>query len=184
MKKITALIMVLVIVFSFSFTSFASDCAEGKGTLFDYRFKFYSREEVISTAERIAATTVYEPFWPTEGTESVILSVDLRANPELGNISIFIESVRAMVDRSAEHVTETTANVELMSYTQAAGELALHVAMLMVLDRLAGTGLIENIDELYIMTEVADLNIDESRASPWFINLIGTLIMNVLNIVF
>ncbi len=184
MKKVTAFIMALVIVFSFSFTAFASDGETDKGTLFDYGFRFFSREEVLATAEEIASATVYETSWLEDGTESVIISIDLRAHPELGNISVFIESVRAMVDRSAEYVSDTAANVELMNYTQVAGELALHIVMLMTLDRLAGTGLIENVEELYIMTEVADLNIDEQRVSPQFINIVGTLIMNVLNIVF
>ena len=184
MKKITAFILALVIVFSFSFTAFASDAEEDKGTLFDYRFKSYSREEILAIADGIASATVYEPFRPTEDTESVIISLDLRSHPELGNISVFIESVRAMVDRSAEYVSDSTANVELMNYKQVAGELALHVALLMLLDRFADTGLIENVDDLYIKTEVADLNIDEQRVSPQFINLVGTLIMNVLDIAF
>ncbi len=184
MKKAIAFIMALTFVFSCGFTAFASDGEEEKGTLFDYRFRFFSREEVLATAEEIASATAYETSWLEDGTESVIISIDLRAHPELGNISVFIESVRAMVDRSAEYVSDTAENVELMNYTQAAGELALHVALLMLLDRLADTGLIENIEELYIKTEIADLNIDETRVSPQFINIVGTLIMNVLNIVF
>ena len=184
MKKFTAFVLAIVIVFSLSITAFASDGVEDKGTLFDYRFKSYSREEVLTIADGIASATVYEPFLPTEDTESVIISLDLRAHPELGNISVFIESVRAMVNRSKEYVTGSTANVELMNYKQVAGELALHIALLMVLDRFADTGLIENVEDLYIKTEVADLNIDESRVSPQFINLVGTLIMNVLDIAF
>ena len=71
-----------------------------------------------------------------------------------------------------------------MNYKQVAGELALHVALLMLLDKYADTGLIENVEDLYIKTEIADLNIDEQRVSPQFINLVGTLIMNVLDIAF
>lgn len=184
MKKATALIMALIIVFSCSFTAFADDAEADKGTLFDYRFRFFSREEVMAIADEIASAALYEPTWSAEGTESVIISIDLRAHPELGNISVFIESVRAMVGRSAGYITGTTDNVELLNYRQAAGELALHVALLMFLDRTAETGLVENIEELYIKTEIADLNIDENRVSPQFINIVGTLIMNVLDIVF
>ncbi len=184
MKKVTAFILALVIVFSLSITVFAADEAEEKGTFSDYRFQYYSREEVLTIADRIATAAFYEPFWPTEDTESVIISLDLRSNPELGNISVFIESVRAMVDRSADYVTDTTDSVELMNYNQVAGELALHVALLMLLDNYADTGLIENVEDLYIKTEIADLNIDEQRISPQFINLVGTLIMNVLDIAF
>jgi len=184
MKKVTAFVMVLVIAFSFSFTAFATDGEEEKGTLFDYRFKYIPREEVLSIADDIALATVCEPFWPTEDTESVILSLNLRAHPELGNISVLIESVRAIVDRSADYVTETSDNIVLMNYNQVAGELALHIALLMLLDTFADTGLIENIEDLYIKTEIADLNIDEQRVSPMFVNIVGTLIMNVLNIAF
>lgn len=184
MKKVLSFILALLIAFTFSFTVFANDIEEDKGTLYDYRFKRFSREEVLSISAEIADAAFYEPFWPTEDTESVILSLDLRAHPELGNISVFIESVRAMVDRSGEYVTGTTDNVVLMNYRQVAGELALHVALLMLLDRFADTGFIENIEDLYIKTEIADLNIDEQRVSPQFINLVGTLIMNVLDIAF
>ena len=184
MKKAIAFIMALTFVFSCGFTAFASDGEEEKGTLFDYRFRFFSREEVLATAEEIAEATVYETSWLEDGTESVIISVNLRAHPELGNISVFIESVRAMVDRSAQYVSGTAENVELMNYRQAAGELALHVALLMLLDRTAQTGLVENVEELYLKSEIADLNIDEHRVSPQFINVVGTLIMNILDIMF
>ena len=184
MKKATALIMALIIAFSCGFTAFADDAEADKGTLFDYRFRLFSREEVLATADEIAKATVYETSWLEDGTETVIISINLRAHPELGNISVFIESVRAMVDRSAEYVSGTSENVELINYRQAAGELALHVALLMFLDRTAGTGLVENIEELYEKTVIADLNIDETRVSPQFINIVGTLIMNLLDIVF
>lgn len=122
MKKVFSFIIVLSMLFLCALPAFA---AEGetveKGTLFDYRFKFFSDSEAETIAQEIAQNCRFAPVLLGPDIESIVISVDLRAYPELSNINVLTKASRAIVDRSKEIVTNTTENVELLSYTRFAG---------------------------------------------------------------
>lgn len=185
MKRFTALLLIAVLAFSAAVPAFA---AEGetveKGTLFDYRFKVFSNEEAEAIAQEIAQNSWYEPLFLEPDIESVVISVDLRAYPELSNLNVLVKASRAIVDRSPEFLTNTTATVELLDYSRFAGELALHVLALMMIDRGAQLGLLTDTASLYETFEIADMNLDESRISPFFMNAAGTIVMNILGVIF
>ena len=185
MKKITAFLLTAVLIFSTAVHSFAADeGAAEKGTLFDYRFKIFSNDEAEAIAQEIAQTSWYEPLFLEPDTESVVISVNLRAYPELSNLNVLVKASRALVDRSSEFLTNTTSTVELLDYSRFAGELTLHVLALMMIDRGVQLGFITDTASLYETFEIADMNLDESRISPFVMNATGTIVMNILGVIF
>ncbi len=185
MKKIIIVLLTVIMLFTAAVPALAAeDEVTEKGTMFDYRFACFSDEEAEAIAQEIAQMSWYEPLFLEPDIESVVISVDLRAYPELSNLNVLVKASRAIVDRSAEFLTHTTANVELLSYSRFAGELSLHVLALMLVDRAVEFGIIEDPTSLYETFEIADMNLDESRISPEFINAAGTVVMNILGIIF
>ncbi len=185
MKKITAFLLAAVLVFSTAVHAFAADGdTVEKGTLFDYRFKIFSNDEAEAIAQEIAQMSWYEPLFLEPDTESVVISVNLRAYPELSNLNVLVKASRAIVDRSSEFLTHTTATVELLDYSRFAGELTLHVLALMMIDRGVQLGFITDTASLYETFEIADMNLDESRVSPFVMNATGTIVMNILGVIF
>ena len=186
MKKAFSIITVLIMIFACRTAVFAADspAPENKGTLFDYRFKIYSREEAKAIALEIAQSSGYEPLFLEPDTESVIVCVNLREYPELSNPAIFVPAVREMVIRAQSYVSDTVQQTALMSETRLAGELALHIAGLMFIDRLNSLGLIEEDNHLFTVLNSADMNIDEERVPEWLMNFTGILIMHIIGIMF
>lgn len=185
MKKLLSFLVCIAVVFSAAVPALAADgeTAE-KGTISEYRFKIFDNEEAQAIAQEIAQISWYEPLFLEPDTESVVISVNLRAYPELSNLNVLIKASRALVDRSAEFLTHTAENVELLSYSRFAGELALHVMALMMIDRAVEFGFIEDPTSLYETFEIADINIDEERISPVFIEAVGVIVMNILGIIY
>ncbi len=185
MKRIIAFLLTAVLLFIAAVPALAAeDVTVEKGSLFDYRFKIINNDEAEAIAQEIAQMSWYEPLFLEPDIESVVISVDLRAYPELSNLKVLVKTSRAIVDRSKEFLTHTTTTVELLSYSRFAGELSLHVLALMLIDRAVELGLIEDPSSLYETFEIADMNLDESRISPEFINATGIVIMNILGIIF
>ena len=185
MKKLLSFLLYIAMIFSAAVPALAAeDEAVEKGTISEYRFKIFSGEEAHTIAQEIAQTSWYEPLFLEPDIESVVISVNLRAYPELSNLAVLVKASRALVDRSSEFLTHTTENVELLSYSRLAGELALHVMALMMIDRAVEFGFIEDPTSLYETFEIADINIDEKRISPVFIEAAGVIIMNILSIIY
>lgn len=185
LKKLLSFFVCIAVVFSAAVPALAADGeAAEKGTISEYRFKIFGNEEAQAIAQEIAQISWYEPLFLEPDTESVVISVNLRAYPELSNLNVLIKASRALVDRSAEFLTHTTENVELLSYSRFAGELALHVMALIMIDRAVEFGFIEDPTSLYETFEIADMNIDEKRISPVFIEAVGVIVMNILGIIY
>lgn len=185
MKKLLALLLSAVMIFSAAVPALAADeTPPEKGTLSDYRFRFFTNEEAEQIAQEIAQTSWYSPLFLEPDTESVVISVDLRAYPELSNIKVLVKASRAIVDRSSEFLTHTTSTVKLLDYSRFAGELALHVEALMLIDFAVNLGIITDTARLYEIFEIADMNLDEERISPFIMEATGTIVMNILGIIF
>lgn|GEM_PF-6719679 len=185
MKKFLSFLLCIAMIFSAAMPALAAeDEVVEKGTLSDYRFKIFSNEEAEAIAREIAQTSWYEPLFIEPDIESVVVSVNLRAYPELSNLAVLVKSSRAIVDRSSEFLTHTTSTVELLSYSRFAGELVLHIAALRMIDRGVELGLIEDPASLYETFEIADMNLDEERISPVFIEAVGVIVMNILGIIY
>lgn len=186
MKKAISFITVLIMLFACSMPAFAADGedAADKGTLFDYRFRIFSREEAKEIALEIAKNSIYEPLFLEPDIQSVIVCVDLRANPELSNPAIFVPAVREMIIRANDYISDPVRRTVLMSETRLAGELALHIAGLMFIDRLNSLGLIEDDNHLFTVLNFADMNIDEERVPEWLMNITGTILMQIIGFMF
>lgn len=185
MKKLLVFLLSAALIFSAAVPALAAEGETvGKGTLFEYRFVHFSDEEAEAIAQEIAQNSWYEPLFIEPDIESVVISVNLRAYPKLSNVAVLVKASRAIVDRSAEFLTHTTATTQLLGYTRFSGELAIHIAALMLLDRAVGFGLIEDPAKLYETFEIADMNLDETRVSPFLMNTVGTVVMNILGVIF
>lgn len=186
MKKAISFIAVLLMLFATAVPAMAADgeATTEKGTLFDYRFKIFDKEEAKAIAHEIATNSIYEPLFLEPNIESVIVCVDLRAYPELSNPAILVPAVREMVQRTHEFVTNTTEQVQLLSEARLAGELALHIAGLMLMDRLNTMGFVDDNDHIFEVLNQADMNIDEQRLPEWIMNLTGIMLMNIIGIIF
>lgn len=172
-------------IFSAAVPAIAADGkTAAKGTFDDYRFRIFDNNEAEAIAQEIAQMSWYETLFLEPDTESVVISVNLRAYPQLSNLNVLIKASRAIVDRSPEFLTHTTERVELLSYSRFAGELALHVMALTMLDRAVKLGFIEDPTTLYETFEIADMNLDEERISPVFIEAMGAIVMNILGIIY
>ncbi len=186
MKKAVSFIAVLIILFSTAVPAMAADgeTVTEKGTLFDYRFKIFSREEAKTIAKEIASNSGYEPLFLEPNIESVIVTVDLRAYPELSNPAILVPAVRNIVARTPEFVTHTTDQVVLLDEKRMAGELALHVLALMFADRLNSIGLVDDNDHIFEVLNWADMNLDEERIPEWIMSFTGIMLMEIIGFMF
>ncbi len=186
MKKALSFFLVLLILITAAVPAMAADgeAQMTKGTLFDYRFKIFSREEARAIAREIADNSWYEPLFLEPDIESVIVSVDLRAYPELSNPAILVPAVREIVLRTNDFVTHTAAQVKLLDEARMAGELALHIIGLMLADRLNALGFIEDNDHIFVVLDIADMNLDEERIPEWIMNFTGTILMKIIGFMF
>lgn len=185
LKKLLSILLCTVMIFSAAVPAIAADGEPTtNGTFDDYRFKIFGKEEAEAIAQEIAQMSWYEPLFLEPDTESVVISVNLRAYPQLSNLNVLIKASRAIVDRSPEFLTHTTERVELLSYSRFAGELVLHVMALTMLDRAVKLGFIEDPTTLYETFEIADMNLDEERISPVFIEAMGVIVMNILGVIY
>ena len=86
--------------------------------------------------------------------------------------------------RATDYVSDPVRRTVLMSETRLAGELALHIAGLMFIDRLNSLGLIEDDNHLFTVLNSADMNIDEERVPEWLMNITGTILMQIIGFMF
>ncbi len=186
MKKLISLFAVIILLLSLSVSAMAADtqAPENKGSLYDYQFRFFSREDAQALALEIAQSSWFEAAFTESGISTVFVSVNLRSYPELSNPAIFVPAVRNLVRRMPEFVPEGSEQVELLNETRFAGELALHIFGLMIADSLKQLGFITADDPIFILLDSADMNIDETRVPEWIMDLTGTIIMNIMGFMF
>ena len=74
---------------------------------------------------------------------------------------------------------EDAENLDLLSYNRFAGELYLHMIIYRVVAPVKDAQWLPLVADLYNMSSVADMNIDESRIPPFFIEIIGFIIFEL-----
>lgn len=139
-----------------------------------------TQENEKSVAEKIADECIYTVTVLDDGKKTVYIAVDLEKNPELFELNCLQEAVYAMTEKQKDYV-EGEEEINLLTYTDIAGELALHMIVYAVLDPV-NESLPDKIKSLYNSAKIADLNIDESRIPRFIIEFIGTFLMDVLSL--
>ena len=132
-----------------------------------------------NAAKAIADSAEYTVTILEDGSTTVYIAVDLTENPDLFNLPVMIDAVKEMY-ANTEYLTNGKENLNLLSYEDIAGELALHMIVYTVLnpyvDNLTGS-----FADYYNSAKVAELNVDESRVPRSFIEFIGSIIMDILS---
>ncbi|MBQ8210142.1 MAG: hypothetical protein IJZ35_06145 [Clostridia bacterium] len=150
LKSVGAIVLSIILVFSFSLCAFAD------------------------AADEIAGESVCKVRDLGEDAKTVVISVDIENNPELTDIGTLYGVTLALYEKQAELDDGTYV---LMSKSHIAGELALHVILFRLFDVLGGSSEDSSINEYYNGAKVAEINIDEERLSPEIFDAIGALII-------
>ena len=137
-------------------------------------------KDVDAVAQAIADGSAYKIVALENGKKTVYISVDLVANPEIFNEDVFRAAVVKLVDAQNEVISEEDAeNLDLLDYNRFAGELYLHMIIYRVVAPVKDAQWLPLVADLYNMSSVADMNIDESRIPPFFIEIIGFIIFEL-----
>lgn len=134
-------------------------------------------KDVDAVAQAIADGSAYNIKVLEDGRQTVYISVDLVANPEIFNEDVFRAAVVKLIDKQNEVIPEDEIdNFELLDYNRFAGELYLHMLIYRFTSPVKDAEWLPFVADLYNMSSVADMNIDESRIPPFFMEIIGFII--------
>lgn len=137
-------------------------------------------KDVDAVAEAIADGSAYNIKVLEDGKQTVYISVDLVAHPELFDEEVFRAAVVKLIDKQNEVIPEEEIdNFDLLDYNRFAGELYLHMLIYRFTAPVKDATWLPLVEELYNMSSVADMNIDESRIPPFFMEIIGFIIFEL-----
>ncbi len=136
-------------------------------------------EDIDATSSEIAEISEYKYVTEEDGKTTVYIVVDLEKHPELLNRDLLMETTKKLYEKQNEEFDEK-ADI-LMSYEHIAGELAMHAILYAVTNEyLEISGATEGtIYNLWVRAKMVDLNYDEDRVPPEFIQILGTYIVGV-----
>lgn len=138
-------------------------------------------DEVDAVAQAIADGSAYKIVVLEDGKKTVYISVDLIANPEIFDEDVFRAAVVKLIDKQNEVIPEGEAeNFELLDYNRFAGELYLHMFLYQVVEPFKDIEWMPMVADVYAMTKVADMNIDEARIPPIIMTVVGYIILEFL----
>lgn len=189
MKRLFTVLFGIAALLLFSVTASAVYEAEDetvKAKPAEYVFAVFSNEEAEEISTRIAGSTEFWPTYNEDGTSTMWIVVRITDNPELANIYVFGKTVVKMVNQARQVTGDyywNSDSVYLMGYNRVAGELAFHVALVMLLETLepVTNGYFDGWHERF---DYAEINIDETRIPPFIMNWTGDIIMDILPFVF
>ena len=152
-------------------------------------FVFIKDSDVEAVSQKIADSCVYKVVVLENGKKTVYIAVNLLQNPEIFDARVFLNATEKMFNKAQELAITNGMNLDpdsfdLMTYFHLAGELALHMILADVTNDLGATKGNSIFRKLYDMAVVSDLNVDESRIGPAFIEFFGNTVVFFLNTFF
>lgn len=138
-------------------------------------------DDVDAVAQAIADGSAYKIVVLENGKKTVYISVDLTANPEIFEEDVFRAAVVKLIDKQNEVIPEGEAeNFELLDYNRFAGELYLHMFLYQIVEPFKDIEWMPMVADVYAMTKVADINIDEARIPPFIMTVVGYIMLEFL----
>lgn len=149
-------------------------------------FVFVEDSEIEAISQRIADSCEYKVVVIDGGKKTVYVAVDLIKNREIFDARVFLNTTEKLLKKAEEKaisdgMNKNPDNYDLMSYHHLAGELALHMILADVTNDLGATKGNGILKKLYDMAVVSDLNVDEDRIIPSFIEFFGHTVVFFLN---
>lgn len=151
-RRLISVLLVVAMLFSLSVSAFAAGDSIKDSILSetDFRVKDYSE------------------------TKTVTIVVHIEAYPELAGIGMIHDVALDLYEKQAEYDDGTFV---LMSQKHIAGELALHILLFRIFYILGGNKEGSIFSEYYNGAKDAELNIDENRLSPVFMEMVGSFVL-------
>lgn len=151
-RRLISIVLVVVMFFSLSVSAFAANdnIKDAVVSEADFQVKNYAE------------------------TKTVTIEVHIEDYPELASLSMIHDVSIALYEKQAEYDDGTYV---LMSKKHIAGELALHILLFRIFYILGGNKEGSLFSEYYNGAKDAELNIDEQRLSPAFMEIVGTLVL-------
>lgn len=152
-------------------------------------FVFVEDSEIEAISQRISDSCKYRVTTIENGKKTVYVAVDLINNREIFDARVFLSATEKLLKKAeeaaiADGMQQNPDAYDLMSYHHLAGELALHMILADVTNDLGATKGNGILKDLYDRSVVSDLNIDENRIAPAFIEFIGHTVVFFLNTFF
>ena len=149
-------------------------------------FVFVEDSEIEAISQRIADSCEYKVVVIDGGKKTVYVAVDLIKNREIFDARVFLNTTEKLLKKAeekaiADGMNKNPDNYDLMSYHHLAGELALHMILADITNDLGATKGNGILKKLYDMAVVSDLNVDEDRILPVFIEFFGHTVVFFLN---
>lgn len=149
------------------------------------KFVFVEDSEVEAISQKIADSCKYRITTVDDGRKTIYVAVDLRQCKEIFDARVFLNATQKLYDKCnelaiADGMMEDDGLYTLMTYNHLAGELALHMILADVTNDLGATKGNGILRDLYNRAIVSDLNIDEDRFSPAFIEFFGQTVISFL----
>ncbi len=153
------------------------------------KFVFVEESEIEAVSQKIADSCTYRVTTFEDGTKTVYVAVDLRTCKEIFDARVFLNATKKLLKKCEERAIADgmEANPDaynLMSYNHLAGELALHMIITDFTNDFGANDGNILLKKWFDMSVVADLNVDESRISPAFIEFIGKTIVSIFGLFF
>lgn len=152
-------------------------------------FVFVKDSDIEAVSQRIANSCKYSVTTIENGKKTVYVAVDLIENREIFDARVFLSATEKLLKKAeeaaiADGMKQNPDTYDLMSYHHLAGELALHMIVTDVTNDLGATKGNGILRDLYNKSVVSDLNIDENRIAPIFIEFFGQTVVFFLNTFF
>lgn len=153
------------------------------------KFIFVEESEVEAVSQKIADSCKYRITTLENGKKTVYVAVDLRTCKDIFDAKVFLNATKKLLAKCeelaiADGMNSNPENYTLMSYNHLAGELALHMILTDFTNDFGANDGNVLLKKWFDMSVVADLNIDENRISPAFIEFIGSSIISIFNLFF
>lgn len=159
-RRLISVLLVIVMLFSLSVSAFAAGNSIKDSIISetDFRVKDYSEKKTVT------------------------IVVHIEDYPELAGIGMIYDVALALYEKQSEYAEKYTAEHSdatfvLMNKKHIAGELALHILLFRIFYILGGNKEGSMFYEYYNGAKDAEINIDESRLSPVFMEMVGSLIL-------
>lgn len=179
MKRIFSTLLTFVIGVSFTVSAFAADESQER-KLKDYICFNYSEEEVEEFASRIARDANYLPQIHPYGFETAEVEIRISTHPEILNPHVFQSATKKMVEQSKNCFEHLTDHTYVLNNVRLGGELAFHIALLLLLEEFEEYSGDPTYAMLYEKFDYAEMNADEHRLPLLFMMAAGVLAVKLI----
>lgn len=140
----------------------------------DYIFIKIDDAEAERLAGEIADSASYTVTVLSSGEETIYIAVRISEHPEIANLTVFAKTVDIMTEKQKDAVSGNTENVSLMDYQRIAGELALHIAAVVMLEPVKNTS--KAAASLFETFDFAEIDLTEIRLPSGLFSFIGAFL--------